>query len=77
MVIDVDEVINATNPLHAQIFRLVAEDSAIEDTMYQLSIALQREDVDAVGCLKSLRALAREQFVVRAHLNRAREIAAV
>lgn len=34
--IDPDGVVNATNPLHAQIFQLVAEDAAMEDTLYQL-----------------------------------------
>ena len=36
--IDPDAVVNATNPLHAQILKLVAEDSAMEDTLYQLGM---------------------------------------
>ena len=39
----VDNVIQAGNPLHAQVFALLAEDAAIEDTLYFVGRALQTE----------------------------------
>lgn len=45
---------------------LVAEDNAIEDTLYHLSRALNSEAIDLDRFLKQTRFLAREQFMRRA-----------
>lgn len=45
---------------------LVAEDNAIEDTLYHLGRALHAEVIDLDRFLKQTRYLAREQFMRRA-----------
>ncbi|KAE8266238.1 hypothetical protein A4X09_0g6104, partial [Tilletia walkeri] len=45
---------------------LVAEDHALEDTLYQLGRALNAERIDLDRFLKQTRHLAREQFMRRA-----------
>jgi hypothetical protein len=69
--IDIDFVIRASSPLHSQIVALVAEDSAIEDTLYLLGNAMQGDVLDIGSCLKALRAMSRRQFSVRRLLARA------
>ena len=71
----VDHVVQAGNPLHAQVFALLAEDAAIEDTLYFVARALQTEGVDVADYLKHIRGMARKQFVVRALLGKARAVA--
>lgn len=70
----VDSVIQAGNPLHAQVFDLLAEDAAIEDTLYFLGRALQTKGVGVADCLKAMRGMARKQFIVRALLDKAKTI---
>jgi ESCRT-I complex subunit TSG101 len=49
---------------------LVAEDNAIEDTIYHLTRALEMERIDLDKFLKSIRSLAREQYAKRALIER-------
>lgn len=49
---------------------LVAEDNAIEDTIYHMTRALDAERVDLDRYLKSIRSLAREQYMKRALIER-------
>ncbi|EPQ30326.1 uncharacterized protein PFL1_01852 [Pseudozyma flocculosa PF-1] len=63
---DVDGMVLATSIVGNQLVDLVAEDNAIEDTLYQLGRALNAERIELDRFLKQTRMLAREQFMKRA-----------
>ncbi|PWY99571.1 UEV-domain-containing protein [Testicularia cyperi] len=63
---DPDSMVLATSIVGNQLVELVAEDNAIEDTLYQLGRALNAERIDLDRFLKQTRMLAREQFMKRA-----------
>ncbi|KAI9183366.1 Suppressor protein stp22 of temperature-sensitive alpha-factor receptor and arginine permease [Blastocladiella emersonii ATCC 22665] len=62
----VDDVLVCTDPVQAQVLDAVAEDHAIEDTLYLLGKALDDGKVDPATYLKHVRSLAKEQFMHRA-----------
>ncbi|WVQ70899.1 hypothetical protein IAR50_000424 [Cryptococcus sp. DSM 104548] len=68
--IGVDELVCGISIVHNQLIDLVAEDNAIEDTIYHLTRALDSERIDLDRYLKSVRALAREQYMKRALIER-------
>ncbi|PWN92851.1 UEV-domain-containing protein [Acaromyces ingoldii] len=61
-----DEMVFSTSIVGNQLIDLVAEDNAIEDTLYHLGRALNAEVIDLDRFLKQTRFLAREQFMRRA-----------
>jgi len=63
---NVDDVVFLKDTWSTQMFDLVAEDSAIEDTLYQLDRALADERVDLPTFLRVVRRLAHSQFMARA-----------
>ena len=63
---DPDSMVLATSIVGNQLVDLVAEDNAIEDTLYHLGRALNAERIDLEKFLKQTRMLAREQFIKRA-----------
>ena len=63
---DPDSMVLATSIVGNQLVDLVAEDNAIEDTLYHLGRALNAERIDLEKFLKQTRMLAREQFMKRA-----------
>ncbi|SPO24615.1 related to Tumor susceptibility gene 101 protein [Ustilago trichophora] len=63
---DPDSMVLATSIVGNQLVDLVAEDNAIEDTLYHLGRALNAERIDLDRFLKQTRMLAREQFMRRA-----------
>uniref|UniRef100_V5E4L8 Uncharacterized protein n=1 Tax=Kalmanozyma brasiliensis (strain GHG001) TaxID=1365824 RepID=V5E4L8_KALBG len=63
---DPDTMVLATSIVGNQLVDLVAEDNAIEDTLYHLGRALNAERIDLEKFLKQTRVLAREQFMKRA-----------
>ncbi|KAI5793130.1 tumor susceptibility protein [Geopyxis carbonaria] len=63
---NVDEAVVAPSVVHSQLYDLVTEDMAIEDTIYVLGKALDREKIPLEVFLKHVRNLAREQFLKRA-----------
>jgi ESCRT-I complex subunit TSG101 len=63
---DSDTIILATSIVGNQLVDLIAEDNAIEDTMYHLARALNTERIDTERFLKQTRMLARDQFMKRA-----------
>lgn len=71
--LDVDAATNPRNPKDLTIMSLKAEDAAMEDTLYNMMRALTEETIDATTYLKHVRQLSREQFMVRAKLNKARQ----
>ncbi|EJU05683.1 UEV-domain-containing protein [Dacryopinax primogenitus] len=62
----VDEIVCADTIVGNQLIDLVAEDNAIEDTIYHLHRALNSGRIDLDKFIKTTRALAEEQFMKRA-----------
>ncbi|KAJ7452462.1 UEV domain-containing protein [Mycena galericulata] len=66
----VDELVCSTTIVHNQLINLVAEDNAIEDTIFHLSKALNSGRIDLERFLRSCRLLAEEQFMKRALIEK-------
>ncbi|KAK9458383.1 UEV domain-containing protein [Dipodascopsis uninucleata] len=64
--VNIDDIICAEAAVFNQIYDLMADDLAIEDTIYILGKALDRERIGVEVFLKHTRTLAREQFMKRA-----------
>ncbi|KAK9329930.1 UEV domain-containing protein [Lipomyces starkeyi] len=64
--VNVDEIVCAEAVVFNQLYELTADDLAIEDTIYVLGKALDRERISLDDFLKHARTLAREQFMKRA-----------
>nr|KAJ3420577.1 hypothetical protein HK105_005514 [Polyrhizophydium stewartii] len=75
--VDVETFIVAATPRDNQLLELVAEDHAIDDTIYQLNKGLGSSHLqhNVTSFLKNVRALAREQFMKRALIKTIRETA--
>jgi len=67
---EVDELVCSTTIVHNQLVNLVAEDNAIEDTIYHLHRALNTGRVDLERFLRTTRVLAEEQFMKRALIEK-------
>ncbi|KAF6765172.1 UEV-domain-containing protein [Ephemerocybe angulata] len=67
---EVDELVCATSIVHNQLINLVAEDNAIEDTVYHLHRGLNTGRIDLERFLRTTRVLAEEQFMKRALINK-------
>uniref|UniRef100_A0A060T873 ARAD1C34210p n=1 Tax=Blastobotrys adeninivorans TaxID=409370 RepID=A0A060T873_BLAAD len=63
---NVDDVVCAENVVYNQLYTLVAEDNVIDDTVYVLASALDRDKIQLETFIKHARSLAREQFLNRA-----------
>lgn len=68
--VEVDQVVCGISIVHNQLIDLVAEDNAIEDTIYHLARSLDTERIDLDRFLKQIRILAREQYQKRALIER-------
>ncbi|KAJ9097143.1 hypothetical protein QFC21_004812 [Naganishia friedmannii] len=68
--VSVDEVVCSISIVHNQLIDLVAEDNAIEDTVYHLTRALDAERLDLDRFLKQIRILGREQYQKRALIEK-------
>ncbi|WFD41403.1 suppressor protein stp22 of temperature-sensitive alpha-factor receptor and arginine permease [Malassezia psittaci] len=62
----VDNMLTATSLAENQLVQLVADDAALEDTMYQLGRALYAEELSLDQFLRQVRILSQEQFFRRA-----------
>ncbi|KIM49155.1 hypothetical protein M413DRAFT_15322 [Hebeloma cylindrosporum] len=67
---EVDELVCATSIVHNQLINLIADDNAIEDTIYHLHRALNAGRIDLERFLRSTRVLAEEQFMKRALIEK-------
>ncbi|KAG8820153.1 hypothetical protein FRC19_009097 [Serendipita sp. 401] len=67
---EVDEIVCATSIVHNQLINLIAEDHAIEDTIYHLHRALNEGRLELDKFLKTTTRLAEEQFMKRALIER-------
>ncbi|KAF9928755.1 hypothetical protein FBU30_002122 [Linnemannia zychae] len=66
----VDEIICGSSVVHNQLFELVAEEIAIEDTIYYLDQALSQDKVELNAYMKHVRNLSREQFMKKALIKK-------
>ena len=66
---------NATAPLYKQLINAFAEESATEDAIYFLGEALRRGVIDCEVFLKHVRNLSRKQFMLRATMQKCRQVA--
>ncbi|KAG0288014.1 hypothetical protein BGZ96_008158 [Linnemannia gamsii] len=66
----VDEIICGSSVVHNQLFELVAEEIAIEDTIYYLDQALRQDKVELNAYMKHVRNLSREQFMKKALIKK-------
>lgn len=67
---EVDEMVCSTAIVYNQLINLVAEDNAIEDTIYHLHRALNSGRIDLDRFIKTTRVLAEEQFMKRALIQK-------
>ncbi|KAI0736986.1 UEV-domain-containing protein [Fomitopsis betulina] len=67
---EVDELVCSTTIVHNQLVNLVAEDNSIEDTIYHLHRALNSGRIDLEKFIRTTRALAEEQFMKRALIEK-------
>jgi ESCRT-I complex subunit TSG101 len=65
---NVDEMCQPVSKLHAQMLDLSAENAALTDALYFLDRGMYMGQMDCNTHLKSVRNLAKKQFLVRAHL---------
>jgi len=71
---NVDEIISPADVYSNQMFDLIAEDQAIEDTLYNLHTGLIGGVIDGETYLKQVRVMSREQFLVRATAQKVFEL---
>ncbi|ODQ66444.1 UEV-domain-containing protein [Nadsonia fulvescens var. elongata DSM 6958] len=67
---DIDDVVCADNAVFNQLYDLVADDQAIDDTIYALSQALDRDRLKLDMFMRQTRSLAREQFMKKALIHK-------
>jgi ESCRT-I complex subunit TSG101 len=65
---NVDDLCQPVSKLHAQMLDLSAENAALTDALYFLDRGMYMGQMDCNTHLKSVRNLAKRQFLVRAHL---------
>ncbi|OQV22514.1 Tumor susceptibility gene 101 [Hypsibius exemplaris] len=70
---DVDEAIVPIAPLYKQLLTAYAEESALEDAMYYIGEALERNVIDLDEFLKHTSELSRKQFMQRALVQKCRD----
>ena len=73
--IECDDYVQATTPIYKQVVSSFAEEQAIEDEIYHLGQALHKGVLDTDAFLKHVRNLSRQQFVLRATIQKARKVA--
>ncbi|KAK3806454.1 MAG: UEV domain-containing protein [Benniella sp.] len=69
----VDEIVCGSSVVHNQLFELVAEEIAIEDTIYYLGKALRQDKIGLNEYMKHLRNLSREQFMKKALIKKVKK----
>ena len=71
--LSIDEAIVPTAPLYRQLFNAFAEENATEDAIYYVGEGLRRGVIDLDVFLKQVRSLSREQFMLRATMQKCRQ----
>ena len=73
--INPEDAVSATTPLYRQLVNAHAEESAVSEAIYYLGEALKQEIIDCDVFLKQVRKMARKQFLLRATMEKARQVA--
>lgn len=66
--VSVDDICQPVSKLHTQMLDLSAENAALTDALYFVDRAMYMGQMDCTTHLKSVRKLAKRQFLIRAHL---------
>jgi len=66
----IDDFVRPSDPLSNQMYQLVSEDLAIEDTIYVLDRGLNSGKIDLESYLKAVRSSSRQQFIIKATINK-------
>jgi len=66
--VSVDDICQPVSKLHNQMLDLSAENAALTDALYFVDRAMYMGQMDCTTHLKSVRKLAKRQFLIRAHL---------
>ena len=72
----VDDMCQPVSKLHTQLLDLSAKNAALDDALYFLDKAMYMGQMDCTTHLKSVRKLAKQQFRVRALLNKINQVLA-
>ncbi len=72
--ISVDDLCQPASKLYAQMLDLSSENAAITDALYFLDRGMYTGHIDCTTHLKSVRKLAKRQFLVRAHLIKINQV---
>ena len=70
----VDDICQPVNKLHAQMLDLSAENASLTDALYFVDKAVYNGHMDCTTHLKTVRKLAKRQFLVRAHLLKINQV---
>ncbi|KAJ3234132.1 hypothetical protein HDU78_006025 [Chytriomyces hyalinus] len=68
--VDVDSVLTSGTSVHNQLLDVIAEEHALDDTLYYLAKALNAEAIELSAFMKHTRIVARELFMKRALLKK-------
>eukprot|EP00536_Pseudo-nitzschia_multiseries_P015408 jgi/Psemu1/218010/e_gw1.881.23.1 len=71
---EVDNICQPVNKLDAQMLNLSAESAALTDAMYFLDRGMYTGQIDCTTHLKTIRKLAKRQFLIRAHLIKINQV---
>lgn len=72
--IPVDDLCQPASKLHGQLLDLSSENAAITDALYFLDRGMFSGHIDCTTHLKSVRKLAKRQFLVRAHILKINQV---
>ena len=70
-----EDAVSATTPLYRQLVNAHAEELAVSEAIYYLGEALKQEIIDCDVFLRQVRKMARKQFLLRATMEKARQVA--
>ena len=73
--INPEDAVSATTPLYRQLVNAHAEELAVSEAIYYLGEALKQEIIDCDVFLRQVRKMARKQFLLRATMEKARQVA--
>jgi ESCRT-I complex subunit TSG101 len=71
----IDDAVVIPAPLYRQITNLYAEELALQDVIYNLNVGLTNKTITLDSYLRQVRLFSNKQFMVRALLQRCREVA--
>lgn len=72
--INVDDLCLPASRIHSQLLELSAENAALTDALYFLDRGMYMGQLDCTTHLKSVRKMAKRQFLVRAHLLKINQV---